>query len=79
MFNKRVNLLFEEAEWNKLVNLANLNNNNASHLIRVAVRKTYFSDRDNTTRMQAVNNILKKRKTFKSINYKALINYGRKF
>lgn len=79
MFNKRVNLLFDQDEWERLTVLASLKNANASQLIRVAIRKTYFSDQANKTRKSAFYSIIKERKTFKNINYKALINYGRKF
>lgn len=79
MLNKRVNVLFDQDEWDRLTVLASLKNANASQLIRVAIRKTYFSDQNNTARKSAFYSILKERKTFKHINYKALINYGRKF
>ncbi len=78
MLNKRVNILFNEDEWQRLSDLAKLKDNNASQLIRVAVRKTYFLGETKSMRKVAIDSIIKKHKIYKNINYKALINYGRK-
>ncbi len=78
MLNKRVNILFNEEEWQKLCDLAHWQEQNASQLIRIAIKKTYFSDNDQNAIKMAVASIKNKRTLSKKINYKALINYGRK-
>lgn len=77
MLNKRVNILFDQEEWQKLCDLAHWREENASQLIRVAIKKTYFPDNDQKAIKLAVASIKSKRTLSKKINYKALINYGR--
>ncbi len=43
MLTKRTNVLFEEMDHAQLVDLARENESTIGHLIRVAVKKTYFS------------------------------------
>lgn len=79
MLVKRTNILFDEDLWDKLVNLAHESGKSIGKLVRKAVVETYFSDNLAEER-EAFKEILKLRKTFKgTIDYKALINEGRKY
>lgn len=81
MLNKRAHILFDEEMWRKLVSLAAAQNASIGELIRDAVQEKYDYKVDLERRRQAVDAILKIRpKPFKGrIDYKALINAGRKY
>lgn len=81
MLTKRVNFLFEEETWKMLQNLSVLEKLSIGELVRKAVKKTYV-DKDARRLKQtarAIDEIRKVRKVFKHINYKELINAGRKY
>ena len=80
MLVKRTNILFDETLWRDLSKLAKARKTSVAKLVRKAVRDTYFSDKDQEERAKAIDEILKIRKKFKGkIDYKELINYGRKY
>jgi len=79
MLTKRTNILFDEEMWSRLKTLAKNQKTTVGKLIRNAVKETYFSDKHFRERVSAINNIFKKRKRFKKIDYKKLINHGRKY
>lgn len=81
MLTKRTNILFDEELWRTLVQLAKLNNTSVGKLIRDAVEEKYAKAADLEQRRQAFEAILKIRpKPVKGkIDYKALINAGRKY
>ena len=79
MLTKRTNILFDEEMWSRLKTLAKNQKTTVGKLIRNAVKETYLSDKHLRERASAINNIFKKRKKFKKIDYKKLINYGRKY
>lgn len=81
MLTKRVNFLFEEETYQMLRERAALENLSIGELVRKAVKKTY-ADKDSARlkKIQAAHKwILTNRKVFKNIDYKALINDGRKY
>lgn len=80
MLNKRVHVLLDNELWQQLFSLAKRQNTSIGELTRKALKKIYFSEDIHEKRKRALENILKIRKVSKKpIDYKALINYGRKF
>ena len=81
MLTKRTNILFDEVLWKQLVKLSETKKTSVGQLIREAVQEKYQAAVDLEKRRQAIENILKIRpKPVKGkIDYKALINAGRKY
>lgn len=79
MLTKRTNILFEEETWTKLVALSQKKEKSVGDLVRLAVRKVYFSGIDINSRARVIDKILKIRKIVKGINYRELIDAGRKY
>lgn len=80
MLNKRANILLKEEEWKKLAAIAKRQKTSAGELIRQAINRIYFEKNIKDERKRALQEILKIRPHFKgTINYKELINYGRKY
>ena len=80
MLNKRVQLLFEKSEWKKLEKIAKEKDSSVSSLIRQAVTKVYTSEKVSEQIRKANQTIIALRKVSKEkIDYKELINYGRKY
>ena len=80
MLTKRTNILIQEETWQRLVDLARQMNTSAGELIRRAIKKTYFADDRNDEIARAVQSIRAIRPKIKGkINYKELINEGRKY
>lgn len=81
MLNKRVQILFEEHVWENLNKLARAKDTSISSLIRDAVEKKYVLEIELEKRRKAVEAILRHRPTpvKGKIDYKALINAGRKY
>lgn len=79
MLTKRTNILFEDNTWKELVALAKKRNSSVGELVRKAIKKTYFSETIDKERAGAVDTIFKIRKKHKGIDYKELINHGRKY
>lgn len=81
MLTKRTNILFNEELWGILVKIAQVNDTSVGELIRQAVSEKYQETVNLEKRRQAIENILKIRpKPIKGkIDYKALINAGRKY
>ena len=80
MLTKRANILFEQELWDQMTQHAKKRNISVGELIRQAVEEKYLND-DKTERIRNAHAwILKNRKIAKGkIDYKALINYGRKY
>lgn len=78
MLNKRTNLLFDKDLWRILVALAQEENTSVGDLVRKAVRHVYVERRGDERRKSACLKILAVRKRQSGIDYKALINYGRR-
>jgi len=80
MLTKRTNILFDENLWKSLTVEASRRKTSVGKLVREAVTKMYLQDEGLEVRKKALEHILKIRKVSKNrIDYKALINYGRKY
>ena len=79
MLTKRTNILFEDKTWKELTSLAKKRNSSVGELVRRAINDTYFSETIDKKRAKAIDSIFKTRKIQKGIDYKELINYGRKY
>jgi len=80
MLTKRTHILFEENLFKKLAQIARIQKKSVGQLIREAVREKYMENEKFAKRSKAIDSTLKHRTIFKKkINYKELINYGRKF
>ena len=81
MLTKRVNFLFEEETWRMLQDRAAMEEVSIGELVRKAVKKTY-ADKDSARLKRiakACRDIERIRVVQKNIDYKALINAGRKY
>ena len=85
MLNKRTNILLEDRTFQYLATLANMNKTSVGDLVRKAIVKVYFADKDSikrNMRKKAFENILRLRKKVKPISDKEIkefINYGRRY
>lgn len=79
MLNKRTHILLDENLWLQLMALAKAQNISVGELVRKAVKEVYFDKNKKEKMAKAMEVILKTRKKFKKINYKEMINYGRKY
>lgn len=78
MLTKRTNLLFDEKLWKTLVTVSREQNASVGELVRQAVRSVYVEQKSDERRKKASMAILSLRKRQTSVDYKALIAYGRK-
>lgn len=80
MLIKRTNILFDQKTWEMLTALAQQRGNSVAELVRKAVKKTYFSESEKMAKRQALEKIISLRKKTKGkINYRQLIEDGRKY
>ena len=80
MLDKRVNILFDQNLWEKLLALAKKQNASVGELVRNAGEKTYMREAELEERRKAIEEIERIRPHFKGkLNYKAMIDYGRKY
>ena len=80
MLTKRTNILFDQNLWDTLTLEARKRKSSVGKLVREALAKMYLQDEELEERKKAFAHILKIRKVSKNrIDYKALINYGRKY
>lgn len=81
MLAKRTNVLLDEYDHAMLVELASQSNKTIGELIRYAVKKTYKSKKNLSANEKAFRMIRLATKglNFSGIDYKALINDGRKY
>lgn len=81
MLTKRTNILFDEKLWSEISKLAKKEGTSVGSIIRAAAREKVESEEMLARRRKAIDNILLHRpKPFKGkIDYKALINAGRKY
>ncbi|MEK7188948.1 MAG: hypothetical protein AAB671_00370 [Patescibacteria group bacterium] len=78
MLTKRTNILFSEQTWSKLERLAQKRGASVGQLVRDAVHNRYFDDNQERTK-EACESILRNRiRVPGKLDYKALINEGRK-
>lgn len=79
MLTKRTNILFSEDIWSQLVELAASKKTSVGQLIREAVEDKYDKATELSERRELLEEIERIRPHFKGrLDYKALINYGRK-
>lgn len=81
MLTRRTNVLFDEADYATLLMFSRERNKTIGELVRQAVKKTYKVKKTLTANEKAYRMIEKATKEldFSGIDYKALINYGRKY
>ncbi|MCG2691399.1 hypothetical protein L6272_01085 [Microgenomates group bacterium] len=79
MLTKRVNFLFEEETYRMLQERAVTESISVGDLVRRTVKKTYAGDNKQQKIAKAIQDIRRIRKVFKNIDYKELINAGRKY
>lgn len=81
MLTRRTNVLFDEADYATLLMFSRERNKTIGELVRQAVKKTYKVKKTLTANEKAYRMIEKATKglDFSGIDYKALINYGRKY
>lgn len=81
MLNVRAQILFDEALWQILHHLSKAKKTSISNLVRIAVKETYMKTEELETRRKTIENIMKHRPAPAKgrIDYKALINYGRRY
>lgn len=79
MLDKRTNILFDEDIWFKLLTLAEMRKSSVGKLVRAAVKELYFSGNDRSVLANTVDEIRRVRKTIVGVDYKELINEGRKY
>lgn len=80
MLQKRTNILFDDQLWTLLTQRSRSDGISIGELVRRAVVKTYIENHDRLLqRKEAVSAIRAIRTIHKGIDYKKLINYGRKY
>lgn len=80
MLTKRTNILFEEDMWEKLVMISLVKKRSVGDLVRTAVNNMFFVDNSREEIKEAVDYVFSSRKVSKKkIDYKSLINEGRKY
>jgi hypothetical protein len=85
MLNKRVQILFNEDDYVGLAEIARGEDTSVGELVRKAVKKEYFPDRERelALRKKTYDGVMELRKIIgvskSKIDYKELINYGRKW
>jgi len=78
MLSKRANILFEEDLWLTLATLAQSREVSVGELVREAVRKAYLGEARQNNIAKAAAMILFLRQKQTGIDYKELVNYGRR-
>ena len=80
MLIKRTNILFNQELWDQLTRLAKNRNSSIGQLVRTAVEEYYALHDDASEQIRkACQTIETNRKQIKGkLDYKSLINYGRK-
>ena len=79
MLTKRTNILFEKDMWKKLLAISAAQKRSVGDLVRLAVRQVYYADRDLVKLSKAVSEVRRIRKYMGKVDYKELINFGRKY
>lgn len=81
MLTKRAQILFDETTWRELTHLAREKQTSIGNLVRDAVEEKYATKANLEQRRRAIQAILRDRPApvKEKINYKKLINAGRKY
>ncbi len=76
---KRTQILIEPEDWNVLSSIAKKQKASIGGLIRYAIKKTYIENEAQLKRTAALDILFKTRHVVTNIDYKDLIEDGRKF
>ena len=81
MLNVRAQILFDKTLWKTLNRVSKTKKTSISKLVRTAVEEVYMKTAELEIRRKAIESILKHRPAPVKgrIDYKALINYGRRY
>jgi hypothetical protein len=80
MLNKRTQILFDQSLWQMLLELAKNKKISIGQLVREAVKERFDKEYVLEQREKAIESTLSNRLlSKKKIDYKKLINYGRKY
>lgn len=82
LLTKRTNVLFDEYDYATLASLSRKKNKTIGELVRLAVKKTYKINKGALTANEKAFRKIKsitKGLDFSGIDYKVLVNYGRKY
>lgn len=84
MLNRRAHILFEEDEFNLLELLAAEKGQSVGELVRLAVQRTYIESKakelsDREKAFAALKKLQQQTRQKGRVDYKALIEYGRKY
>jgi len=79
MLTKRANILFDQELWSKLSIVAKQEQTSVGDLVRKAVIKIYIDGNRETEKQMAIDKILVLKPQKVKLNYRALIENGRKF
>lgn len=81
MLTKRAQILFDEGLWKKLVQLAQAQKTSVGQVIRATITEKYGQEAGLSERKQLLEEIesIRPKPLRGKIDYKALINYGRKY
>lgn len=80
MLNKRAQILFDQSLWQILTNLSMVKKTSIGKLVREAVEEKYQKKHILEQRAKAIESTFANRLVSKKkIDYKELINYGRKY
>lgn len=80
ILSKRTNILFSEDTWHRLSRLSDKEKTSVGELVRNAIDVVYFSDTQNDEKRRAYDAIIRMRPVIRGkVDYKALINEGRKY
>ena len=78
--SKRTNILFSQDTWRRLSMLSDKEHTSVGELVRNAIEVVYFSDTQKNEKRRAYEDILHMRPVIRGkVDYKALINEGRKY
>ena len=84
MLNRRAHILFEEEEFNLLELLAAEKGKSVGELVRIAVQRIYIESRqkelsDREKAFEALKKLQRQTRQKGRVDYKELIEYGRKY
>lgn len=77
LLTQRTNLLLNESDYARLKDLSKKNNRSVGELIRFAIKKTFVGDMSVSSILKRIDKLSKNANT-KGINYKQLVEDGRK-
>lgn len=78
MLTKRTNILFEQELWSKLALVAEQEQTSVGDLVRKAVIKIYINGNRSREKQIAIDKIIAMKPKQAKLNYRVLIDYGRK-